>query len=342
MTDRFDLKAEIEKNMAAKLDVTAEVTGGSYKVTTAASLSMAVAQKEARETFREAVNKAVSKIQVNSRKTQSLKVRTESVETNKHSYDNETTHPFVSKYFYVTQVKKGQVFSHGLRGTVELLIPSPAMLYEHLEKLKSERGFGLKKPKHPCLDPAKIKPEEHVGMIVKYDLPDLPAPPPKPAPQYVGVRVAEFLGKDGGKEFKLSPRLVDIPEGSVATSMRFDGEIEISHAGPGHFDNVSFTYGGVSIFRERNADNLKGSADVHVTTNSQAIISGTNLESVSFTVLITTEKKSITPSGNSPSSKPLCRSIGPSLGSMKRRWRNTIVRRKRASSAATRSPRRKS
>jgi hypothetical protein len=185
VTDRFDLKTEIEKNLSAKLDVTAQVTGPTYKVTTAAGLSMSTAQTEARETFKEAVNKAVSTLQVDTRKTQSLRVRTENVESNEHSYLNDTTVPFVSKYFWVTQVKKGQVFSYGLHGTVELLIPSPAMLYEHLEKVKSERGFGLKKPKHPCIAPKDIKKEDYDLFVVKYNLRGLEKPPKQPLPKWV-------------------------------------------------------------------------------------------------------------------------------------------------------------
>jgi hypothetical protein len=291
VTDRFNLKAEIERNISAKLDVTAEVNGGGYKVTTAASLSMAVAQTEVRETFREAVDKAVSKIQVDSRKTHSLKVRTENVETNEHKYKNDTAFPFVSKYFWVSQIKKGQVFSYGLRGTVELLIPSPAMLYEHLETVKSERGFKLKKPKHPCLDPSKIKPEDYVSMIVKYDLPELPPPPVKPAPQTIVLPVSDPKVKE--TTFPI-PIVVDIPDGFTASSMRFDGEVSMTHKGGGKFDNITFSYGGASIFRQRDVpppNDYKGVADLAVTVDTQATVTGTNLKDFSFTVKIITEKK---------------------------------------------------
>jgi ribosomal protein S9 len=292
VTDRFNLKAEIERNISNKLDVTAEVNGGGYKVTTAASLSMDVAQTEVRETFREAVDKAVSKIQVDSRKTHSLKVRTEDVETNKHRYENETALPFVSKYFWVSQIKKGQVFSYGLRGTVELLIPSPAMLYEHLEKLKSERGFKLKKPKHPCLDPTTIKPENYVSMIVKYNIPDLLPPPTQPAPQTL-VKPVSGTGDRG--TFSISPIVVDLADSFVATSMRFDGAVSMTHKGPGNFDNIIFAYGGESIFRQRNPGpsetEYKGIAELAVTVDSQATVTGTNLKDFSFTVKIITEKK---------------------------------------------------
>jgi len=220
VTDRFDLKAEIEKNISAKLDVTAEVTGTGYKVTTAASLSMTDAQTEARETFREAVEKAVSTLQVDSRKTQSLKIRTENVETNEHSYVNATALPFVSKYFWVSQVKKGQVFSYGLHGTVELLIPSPAMLYEYLEKAKSERGFGLKKPKHPCIAPQDIKRDDYYLFVVKYDLRGLEKPPKQPLPKW---EMLHFYGAPDtkGEITGFDAKPITIPENYTVTRFEF-------------------------------------------------------------------------------------------------------------------------
>lgn len=81
-------------------------------------------------------------------KLSSRRVTTREEEKNIHTFENAggDSH-IVAKYFYVSKEVEGQVYSHGLRTTVELLIPSPAALYEHLQVQQILRSM-------PCIPDA--------------------------------------------------------------------------------------------------------------------------------------------------------------------------------------------
>lgn len=187
VTNRFSLQKAIDDQVSRSLNVVAEVSGAAYSITTNTSLSKDVAQSEAREIFREAVNKASIEIQSKSRKLQTHRKTIQESEKNKHRVNNDTDKPLVTKSFWVTHKKEGRVFSYGKRGTLEILLPSPAFHYEHLEKLKSEREFDIKKPMHPCLNVEDISPSKYNDYINEYGLYDLPKPPVQPPVKYIYI-----------------------------------------------------------------------------------------------------------------------------------------------------------
>lgn len=258
VTDRFSLQKKIESEISASLDVEATFgkQGGPYSVTTNASLSKDVAQKEARETFREAIDKAVLKIQSETRELHSRRETTEESEKNKHVFDNQTDLPQVTKYFWVSQEKRGQVYSHGLRGMVELLIPSPAMLYEHLEKLKAERAFNLEKPKHPCIRIEDIVPERYKDYVIEYDLTELPTPPTQPADQSIFMVLD---AKPNEKHWSIDVP-VTIPGGFTAKQINL-----VVHKWQKRFlagqHRVRFYFGGKKVQKDSNSSSSTNNSD---------------------------------------------------------------------------------
>ena len=196
VTDRFNLQKEIQNNLKASLDVNAILKGptgsGTYEVTTDASLSKDSAYREAREQARDEVEKATLKIQVQTRKLRTRTVTTESTEQNKHKFKNSTSSAAVAKYFWVTQEKRGQLFSHGPALTIDLLIPSPAMLFKELEKRKHEAGLPKPEPKKPAaptldgqaLTPNAIRPDNYTTLVSTALVTDYDAPPTQPLTLY--------------------------------------------------------------------------------------------------------------------------------------------------------------
>lgn len=277
VTDRFNLQKAIENEISTSVDVEAEFGGGSYSIKTNSSLSMDSAQKEARETFREAVNKATLTMQSKTRKLRSRRVTTEETESNKHKFKNETPLPAVTKYFWVTQGKSGQVFSHGLRGMVELLIPSPAMLYEHLEKIKAERAFDFKKPKHPCIRLEEILPGEYNNYVVEYDLLDLPKPPVRPPVLFININ-ASF--KDGSIP-------IIVPDGYEATFMEIT-QSKLSKKAFRKFARMSFIFGGGALHNTTKNDTTTASISARgISTASIQWVSAKDTTTMSVRVTLT-------------------------------------------------------
>lgn len=147
VTEKSSLQSEINKQIEKSLDVKASADWGTYKLESSGKLSRSDSEKVAREMTKEMVEKAVLSLQEDIRVKQSRKVTKEVSESNKHTFKNVGTVPLVTKYFWVTQQKKAQVFSYGKRATAELIIPSPAMLYEKLLDLKRLKEFGKKPPR---------------------------------------------------------------------------------------------------------------------------------------------------------------------------------------------------
>jgi len=258
-TDRSSVQKQIEKQISTNLDVDAKVTGktanGTYTVDSSASLSRDTSQREAREKFREMVTKSVQKIQTENRKLKTTRVTTESTETNEHTFDNkENAEHQIAKYFYVSQEKKAQVFSHGQRLMLDILIPSPAANYLALEEKKAKTDSGLEVPKRPDLVPSDIAPNqsdkfpkweeenktyrslwEHI--MQEFEITDLPEPPPDEKPSRGAIPITNMA--PGGR------KIVSIPLGYKAVEMFVDsgsvsGPRASSRVGLGVFDRAAY------------------------------------------------------------------------------------------------------
>ncbi len=146
-----------------------------------------------RDTFREVVDTAKQSIELAVRSKRTRKSTTETKEGNTHTFTNVSTQPIVAKYFWVSQEKRAQVLSYGLRTMVELFVPGPARLYEHLEKLKSARGFTREKPPGSMpsltLKPGDITPDNYEELASTYGVAEYDGPPAHPSVLYVSARV---------------------------------------------------------------------------------------------------------------------------------------------------------
>lgn len=193
VTDRFSLQKEIENSQSAALEVDAKlkgkIFGQAYELRTGTSLTKESAYREAREQARETIERAALTLQVQSRRLRSRTVTTQTDERNKHKIKNGTGIAAVAKYFWVTQEKRAQLLSHGPAVTIDLLIPSPSLLFQHMQEVKRERGFTLAKPEPPAkpmvdgkpLAPKHIVRDNYAALAEQYgvtEYDDPPAPPP--------------------------------------------------------------------------------------------------------------------------------------------------------------------
>ncbi|MBN8500702.1 MAG: hypothetical protein J0M19_06090 [Sphingomonadales bacterium] len=224
VTERFSVQNEIEKNLKIDADAHAEYNSGAYKAAINGSVSKETAQREAREQFREAVDKAVTKLQVETRKLTSRRVTTREEEKNTHSFANLGSTHTVAKYFYVSKEVEGQIFSYGLQTTVELLLPSPAALYEHMEKTLFEREWMKQTPCVPdVISWRDVTKENYLSFQTKYCLPKaLPEPPADLPPK---SEVFEFSGSEGTDDEKnYTIRTISVPPGYYGSQLEILGD----------------------------------------------------------------------------------------------------------------------
>lgn len=268
VTDRFTLKDTIDQKLNDKKDLSAslkgKIYGQEYEVKASVSLTKDDARSQVREMFREVVDTAKQTIESVVRSKRSRKSTTETKENNAHTFTNETTKPMVAKYFWVSQEKKAQVLSHGLRTMVELFAPSPARLYEHLEKLKAARGFTREKPEvhvKLTLKPDDITPNNYEALASTFGVTEYDGPPAQPPVLYASARV--------DRNSPSAP--VTIPAGYTATLIeRTDS---ILHLTFGHTNGrISLVFSTGSVSQVRNGSNTE-SAQINQRNSGDATLS---------------------------------------------------------------------
>lgn len=294
VTDRFNLQTEINNSQKANLNVDAKLgsAASGYQIDTNASLSKDSAYREAREQAREDVSKATLKIQVQTRKLRTRSVSNETTETNKHKFKNSTALPAVAKYFWVTQEKRGQLFSYGPRVTVDLLVPSPAMLFQKMEDIKRASGFTLKEPKPFDIKVNEITKGNYEQLGAEYGVVDLPVPPEKPANQLEQVVVNADFDTDR-KQPSGSMNYITIASrpGFFISAFGIGGNLSYTEVFKARMSNMTFEIAGADVWRSYNKhDVLKDKRDqsdpVHIIGPAPLIIRVTNVDKLSTTLNI--------------------------------------------------------
>jgi hypothetical protein len=260
VTDIGTLSREIDRANTSKQDGTATVAGSYgtdkslYKLSATATLSYGTtasdAIKEAQSDVRTTVSSAVAEIEKTVTAHSTDRVTTEETETNSHDWDNIAgVDPKVTKYFWVTQEKRAQLYSHGLRLIAELIIPSPARLFERLvaDRLEAE----VRKQVPPLVGTAPVAPsalaltandltrENYLQNAAQYGINNAPAPPTA----VVYEVVSNAYGKVGNKTENKGTMQVSVPAGYHATHMHLDGGASYRTVGTGNGRYVKFALG---------------------------------------------------------------------------------------------------
>lgn len=249
ITDRFSVQKEIKSQLTMDASMSASYgkEGAAYHLQLDAGISKVDSQREAREQFKETVDKAVSKVQSEARNLTSRRVTTEEKEVNTHSFKNKTPDHSVGKYFYVSKIVEGQVFGHGKRVQVELMIPTPAALYEHLEYKKMMKGFTKTPPKPIPKLPTNILVGDLDQYKLEYGIEAFPPVPVVPLPQ-VTIETYEAWPEDE-ETASGNASLVNVPAGYYGKQIRFLNDTDFDQERKDRSSQIAVTFGGGSIWR---------------------------------------------------------------------------------------------
>jgi hypothetical protein len=240
VTEKASLQREIERQ--AETELSLEASGGGkysagaysadFSATAAFKRSASQAVRETQERAKEMVASAVSEIEKQTRTLRSEKVTTDEVEKNVHSFDNAGgTEPKVTKYFWVTQERRAQLFSYDKRLLAELIVPSPARLFERLVELRREAEVA-KLPKPLVAAPSKpadltlkagdVTAGNYLQLCAQFGTTNPPAPPS------LTPQISVTKDHDGTVTHNtLNPSMqVDVPQDHQTVSMTLSGSAE--------------------------------------------------------------------------------------------------------------------
>jgi hypothetical protein len=181
--ERFSLQKEIDKTIEQTISVDAGVTAhqewGTGDVTATTNVgfnqSKKDAQKSVQDSAKQVISKSITSLQKKIRDFSSRKLIKEMEEINKHSFGGTTgaIKDISRQFYYVNQVRKGQVYNYGKRSLLDFYLPEPSELYKRL----IEKRFSQKKPEKPCITIGEISADKYLEYIKCYGLKDIEFPP---------------------------------------------------------------------------------------------------------------------------------------------------------------------
>lgn len=239
VTERSSLQREIERQADASTSIDASVEAsydsGMYRARLSAAFaadrSTSEALREAQEKAREVVTNAVTEIEKQTRTLRSERVTTEEIEKNTHSFANAGPSPLVTKYFWVTQEKRAQLFSYDKHLITELIIPSPARLFEHLLEARREAEVA-KIPKPTAAAPIKpadlpfaatdLTAANYASHALQYGVSSPPAPPDETK----SVSASTAYNKTVWGQKTLTPVQLQVPPDYHAVALSVSGNVD--------------------------------------------------------------------------------------------------------------------
>lgn len=286
VTDRSSLQREIERQKAESLGAEASATASydakPYKASISASVSFAKSSseaiREAHESSVETVKSAVSEIQKQVRTTRSERVTTKETEKNHHAFVNTGEAPLVTKYFWVTQERRAQLFSYGKQLIAEFIVPSPARLFERLvfERREAMINERIKAPtvEQPqavaplALTAADVTREGYEQLCADHDVSGAPAPPPASA--QISVTTSDETNRGDGEHVADLP--FQVPDGFQAVSMSLSGSQEPEWRRPNADPHkVVFNCSGDTLFWSKEESSHRLQSPLGHLTGSQSI-----------------------------------------------------------------------
>lgn len=237
VADRSSLQREIERQKEASIGAEASASvsydakpyTASLSATARFSRSSSEAIREAQESSVETVKSAVSEIEKKVRSKRSERVTIQETEKNLHAFANKGATPLVTKYFWVTQERRAQLFSYGKQLIAEFIVPSPARLFE---KLMVERREALinERIKVPTIEEpdavdalaftaAEITRDGYVQLCANHGVVGAPSPPL--ASTMVSVTGSDQTNRGDGEH--VTDLAFQVPDGFRAVSMSLSG-----------------------------------------------------------------------------------------------------------------------
>ena len=295
VTDRSELKVEIERQQEQKISAEATTTGTydnklyMFTATVSGSFSRTTSEavREAQENAIETVKKAVSEIEKKTSVKRSERLTTKETETNVHAFSNVSEHPFVTQYFWVNQERRAQLYSYGKRVLAEFIVPEPARLYERLVEQRREAAVrdGVRpppgdRPDRPLL---KLKATDltetnYKSLCDDWGVKDAPAFPP-PTKQ---ITLWEGTVEEIADQHELNTRHFDVPAGYVGISIRVVCQVSYRTTTGGWFPSTPSPQKLRFSLPGGNAFDVTASSDDRTIGYSPALTGGVDVYITSF------------------------------------------------------------
>ena len=194
-----------------------------------AGFSMLRSERQARKIAREAVSRAVSRIDSMTRETRTRRELMRTEQGFAYKLDNDTGKNLHGVYRWVDRIDTYQVFSYPNRLMLEFQIPDPAESY----RWRTDRADAADTDKPPDWDLklGDIATDRLIELAAKYRATNLPAPPDGE------VSVVRTLSVEPGKEWEPSTHNANVLNPPTASK-----ELEIPI--PANYEAVSVSYEG--------------------------------------------------------------------------------------------------
>ncbi len=195
--ERFELQREAEQVLSteSQFETSASIGGslgpfsGEASVRFARSTSREDASRSATSFAREIASRSVTRLQQRVLERRSVRVVSETEETNTHRFDNQGgADHVVGVYRWVDAVYEAQVVNYGRRLLLEAIVPEPSAFWHHARATSPLEGLDLHKPVPPGfsaldsdetlpLSPGLLTETNYLYFAGRYGVKDTQPPP---------------------------------------------------------------------------------------------------------------------------------------------------------------------
>jgi len=198
-TDRYELQTEsqnvITDNASMDAGLTINEHGPSVDVSSNMDVANSTSTQESHQTAstfgREITARATNRIEQRQLQRRTMRTKEETVEINKHDFDNTgaDAENISGIYRWVNKIYEAQVVNYGKRFTLEFIVPEPAAFLRFAAaQIPNEGEPSFEKPDPPgyCLSDGKtfqplrvqdVTPESYMYWVGKYNVEDVNPPP---------------------------------------------------------------------------------------------------------------------------------------------------------------------
>lgn len=300
--NKSSLNNEVNEVVNSNLGVTAgasfsykgKATGYSYGINGGLSYNRARedARRDVTEHATSVIEKAVTRLERNQRSLVTQRFTVKSDDQSRHVFGgmDGAPHDISRQFYYVRQVRRAQVFSHGLRQMVHLHVPEPAALFK--EMLKLPKPPKTEPPPEPTLvDCSTISPENYLQLAALVGVAGLDTPPEDETRlQYVTIDHKDLKDSDSRVE------QISIDSGFTAIHMAMEEYKPVArNEGVLKSDNTVmdlwFGTGHIYEDRKKKPTSMKHDSSIDATGNSPCTVIFKDFKKVSIRLRLSLLKR---------------------------------------------------
>lgn len=193
-------------------------------------LSVTRSEQQASRIARQAVSRAVAKVESQTRESRLQRTLTRSEDLKEYSLTNSTNENHRGVYRWVDRIDRYQMFRYPNRLQLEFQLPEPAEFYRWRTRQAQERAGGQAPPAWDDLKPEQITEQNAMQLAIKYrasNLPVLPDASVSVVQVLAGTPDGAGLPTDDTSQWQAPEIIKDleiaVPDGYVATKVTYSG-----------------------------------------------------------------------------------------------------------------------